>query len=456
MGGTRLRVLLVPDSTYWVLGTVAKSIVRFNPWVEGTIISGPVMDKLFAERPELMRNFDLVHFLCPYISKEWLPRLRDSVPCVTSHHHVTDWNLIKHNLEGDAIVAGSLEWREDVTARGAAAEDVFCVPYGVDAEQFKPWDAESRRRIRRRLGVKEGSTVVGFFAKKSSNDDDRKGTDVFIEALRALRDRVPNLTALIVGPGWQEMVTSFRASGIECIWLPFIRDYKGLTEMYAALDFYWVTSRIEGGPVTLLEAMSSEVCCVTTPVGLARDIVSDGVNAALVPFNDVKGFVERTVELARDEALRREMGRAARATILERMHVGVTMPKMSEAYVRACENFGRRRGAAPSARAEFAAVPNQAEVRGSEGVPLNGLPRSLHRWVGMEESLAWAEHLVLYQKERAAALRMIGRGWLSNPLSPQPLRVLLRRFMPRAVVSNIVRVKNGRRAAASGGGAPGV
>ena len=445
MGGTRLRVLLVPDSTYWVLGTVAKSIVRFNPSVEGTIVSGPVVDRLFAERPELVCNFDLVHFICPYASKEWLPRLRDFVPCVTSHHHVTDWGLVKHNLEGDAIVAGSLEWRQDVITRGAAAENVFCVPYGVDAEQFEAPDGESRRRIRRGMGVKEGSTVVGFFAKKSSNDDDRKGTDVFVEALKALREKVPNLTALIVGPGWKDMVRSFRAFGIDCIWFPFIRDYKGLTEMYAALDFYWVTSRVEGGPVTLLEAMSSEVCSVTTPVGLARDIVSDGVNAALVPFNDVKGFVERTAELARDEPLRREMGRSARATILERMHVRVTMPKVLEAYARACENFSRRRGAAPRAGVE---TTGRAEVTASAGVPLSGIPRSLHRRVRMEESLAWGEHLVLYQGERAAALRMIGRGWLSNPLSAQPLRVLLRRFMPGAVVSKIVRIKNGRRAAA--------
>jgi|ERR1044071_1748493 glycosyltransferase involved in cell wall biosynthesis len=440
-----LRVLLVPDSTYWVLGTIAKSIVRFNPSVEAAIVSGPVMDKLFGERPDLMRSFDLVHFLCPYVSKEWLPRLRDAVPCVTSHHHVTDWNLIKHNLEGDAVVAGSLEWWEDAIARGAAAENVFCVPYGVDAEQFKAPDGESRRRIRSKLGVKEGYTVVGFFAKKSSNDDDRKGTDVFIEALNALREKVPNLTALIVGPGWQEMVGAFRSSGINCIWFPFIRDYKGLAEMYAALDFYWVTSRVEGGPVTLLEAMSSEVCSVTTPVGLARDIVSDGVNAALVPFNDVNGFVERTVELARDKALRRKMGQSARATILERMHVGVTMPKVLEAYAHARVNFSRRRGVASRAGVENTC---RAEVTESEEVPLNGIPRSLHRRVRMEESLAWGEHLVLYQNERAAALKMIGRCWLSNPLSPQPLRVLLRRFMPRAVVSNIVRVKNGRRAAA--------
>src|SRR5689334_21237528 len=93
----RLRVLLVPDSVHWVTGTIAKSIAQYNSWIEATIASRVVIDVLLNERPELMRNFDLVHFLCPYASKEWLPRFRDFVPCVTSHHHVTNWELLKHN-----------------------------------------------------------------------------------------------------------------------------------------------------------------------------------------------------------------------------------------------------------------------------------------------------------------------------------------------------------------------
>src|ERR1700704_1519858 len=187
MSNARLRVLLVPDSTYWVTGTIAKSIARFNPWIDATIASGPVIDVVLNEQPELMRNFDLVHFTCPYASREWLPRFRDLVPCVTSHHHVTDWELLKHNLAGDAIIVGSPEWAEDLRARGGDLSKVFWVPYGVDAEQFKPATETERLAIRRKLGLATNATLVGFFGKNSSNDDDRKGIDIFTEALRALK-----------------------------------------------------------------------------------------------------------------------------------------------------------------------------------------------------------------------------------------------------------------------------
>jgi glycosyltransferase involved in cell wall biosynthesis len=197
----RLRVLLVPDSVYWITGTIAKSIARFNPWIEATIASGPVVDTILSEHPEWLGNFDLVHFVCPYASKQWLPRLQSLVPCVTSHPHVTDWELLKHNLEGDAIIVGSPEWKEDLCARGANPAKLFWVPYGVDSDQFTPVTDTERAAVRSKVGISQAATVVGFFGKNSSNDDDRKGIDVFTEAILRLKEKLPELTVLIVGPG---------------------------------------------------------------------------------------------------------------------------------------------------------------------------------------------------------------------------------------------------------------
>ena len=443
---SRLRVLLVPDSVYWVTGTIAKSIARFNPWIEATIASGPVIDIVFKEHPELMGNFDLVHFTCPYASKEWLPRFRDLVPCVTSHHHVTDWELIKHNLDGDAIIVGSPEWAEDLSERGADMRRVFYVPYGVDAEQFKPASDAERASIRNNLGIAAHATVVGFFGKNSSNDDDRKGIDVFTKAALGLHLRVPELAVLIVGPGWKELVSSLNSSGVRSIWLPFVRDLDGLAKMYHALDFYWVTARVEGGPVTLLEAMSSEICCLSSPAGLAREIVRDGQNAVLLPFNDPEGFAERAAALASDAVERKRLGRNARNTILAEMHVAVTAPLVREVYAWAFQNFTVRhqRSLTPNVRelaASVSVVDRVAEEQDNL-VPLKGFPSEVHRRVRMLETLAWSEHLILYHRQRAVALKLILQEWLANPLSLLPLRVLLRRLLPVSLVSGLVKLKN--------------
>jgi glycosyltransferase involved in cell wall biosynthesis len=454
MSNRRLRVLLVPDSTYWITGTIAKSIARFNPWIEATIASGPVIDQIFAEQPELMRNFDLVHFVCPYASKNWLPRFRDHVPCVTSHHHVTDWELIKHNLEGDAIIVGAPEWAEDVQGRGADPAKVFCVPYGVDAEQFTPAMGDVREAIRRRLGIAASATLIGFFGKNSSNDDDRKGIDVFTEALLSLKPKLPQLAVLIIGPGWNPLVNSLNAAGVRCIYFPFIPDLEGLAEMYRALDFYWVTARVEGGPVTLLEAMSTEVCCLTTAVGIAREIVRDGENAVLLPFNDAQSFVDKTCALSEDALERKRLGRKARATILAEMHVGLTALRVRDVYAKAFENFATRRNDLLSDKLQFvdasgseprAVATGSARQIKTDEVPLAGFPVAIHRRVRMLEGLAWSEHLILYHRQRVVALKMIMKEWARNPLSPLPARVLLRRFLPVSVVARVVKLKNRSR-----------
>ncbi len=446
MNGKRLRVLLVPDSPYWVTGTIAKSIARFNPWIEPTIASGPVIDALFAERPELIHNFDLVHFICPYASREWLPQFRDFVPCVTSHHHVSDWALLKHNLEGDAIVVGASEWSEDLQSRGADMSRVFVVPYGVDADAFRPPAEAERAVVRTRLKIPDGAIMVGFFGKNSSNDDDRKGIDVFIEALGDLNQRVRQLAVLIVGPGWKNLIGSLRASGVHSVWRPFITDPDELAKMYYALDFYWVTARVEGGPVPLLEAMSSEVCCLTTPVGIAREIVRDGQNALLLPFNDADAFAERTAALIRDPGERMRIGRAARQTILKEMHVGITTRRLREVYAKALSVAQARLSEQRFDMNTLDASAYELEDRSAfarNGIPLNGFPKEIHARVKMLEAMAWSEHLILYHRQRAAALKLITRSWMKNPFSLLPPRVILRRFMPMRIVKKIVRLKNG-------------
>jgi glycosyltransferase involved in cell wall biosynthesis len=424
---SRLRVLLVPDSIYWVTGTIAKSIAAANPNLDATIVSGPLLGDMFTDADVIADRFDLVHFICPYASRDWLPLLASKVPVVTSHHHVTSWDLIRHNVDGDAIVAGSQEWVNDLETRGADMSRVFRVPYGVDVDLFKPGTAAQKQAMRDRLGLSDAAPVIGFFAKRASNDDDRKGTDIFIRAVTMLHTELSDMGVLIVGPGWQDLVSQFRDEGIRCAWLPFVEDTNDVPPLYQALDFYWVTARVEGGPVPLLEAMSSEVCCLTTAVGLAREVVRDGVNAVLLPMNDAASFAAKTVELWRDDGQRQAMAHAGRETMMGEMRVEDMAQLVGPVYERAKENFIARN---PSAA---------ARKRGE------GLTRTERRKAAMLEALAWSENLVLYQNQRMAAAKLIFKAWADNPGSIEPPRVFLRRFLPEPVTRSVVKAKRSIR-----------
>ena len=424
----KLRVLLVPDSIHWITGTIAKSIVEHNAWIDGTIVSGPVLDVIAEANEELFSAFDVVHFLCPYASKKWLPVLRSRIACVTSHHHVSAWEAQQHNLDGDAIVVGSTQWADDIIARGASPDHVFCVPYGVDASQFVPATAESRSAVRRELAIPIDAMVVGFFAKRSSNELDRKGTDIFSDAIQRLSRELPKLAVLISGPGWHDFVGTLEANGVNCVWLPFVRDSVAMARMYHVLDFYWVTARVEGGPVTLLEAMSCGVCCITTRVGLARQIVVNEVNGVTVPFDDASAVVRRTVALVREPRARSAMGIEARHTILTTMDVRITTRKIRAVYASALKNLDDRLGTSGHR-------PNVSAPRGE-----TALPPELANKLAMFEQLEWAEALLL-QDQRMVALRIICETWLQNPRSSFPPRHLLRNLLPKSFVRAFVKMK---------------
>jgi glycosyltransferase involved in cell wall biosynthesis len=381
------RVLLVPDSIHWITGTLARAFVAHNSWLDGTIISGPVLDIVARENPGIFDSFDLVHFVCPYASRNWLPRLHDRLPTVTSHHHVSDtWELQQHNLEGDAIIVGSKQWADDVVERGAAPERVVCIPYGVDASRFVPPSPTERIAIRQSLGIAPNAIVVGFFAKRSSNERNRKGTDIFAAGVRELSKDLPELAVLIIGPGWDELVAELTAAGVTCVWEPFVRDTARMPAMYQALDFYWVTARVEGGPVTLLEAMSTGVCCISTPVGLAREIVDNGTNGILVAFDDSSAFARQTFAYARRPDQRATLGAHARETIRSVMDVPVTSQGVAKAYDVAIAHFANRAGAGHHVEAARSLAPP--------------LPASLLERIALLEQLAWAEALML-QGQRA-------------------------------------------------------
>jgi len=297
----------------------------------------------------------------------------------------------------------------------------------VDVELFKPGTAAQKNAMRDRLGLSDAAPVIGFFAKRASNDDDRKGTDIFIRAVTMLHTELSEMGVLIVGPGWQDLVSQFRDEGIKCAWLPFVEDSNDVPPLYHALDFYWVTARVEGGPVPLLEAMSSEVCCLTTAVGLAREVVHDGVNAVVLPMNDAASFVAKTVELWRDDGQRQAMAHAGRETMMGEMRVEYMAQLVGPVYERAKENFIARN---PSAA---------ARKRGE------GLTRTERRKAAMLEALAWSENLVLYQNQRMAAAKLIFKAWADNPGSIEPPRVFLRRFLPESVTRGVVKAKRSIR-----------
>jgi phosphatidyl-myo-inositol dimannoside synthase len=189
---------------------------------------------------------------------------------------------------------------------------------GVDVETFRP-DADGRA-VRARLGL-TGRPVVVCVSRLVA----RKGQDVLIEALPAIRRAVPDTALLLVGHGPYERDLRQRAErhGVaEHVVFAGGVAFADLPEHYAAGDVFAMPCRtrrrgfdVEGLGMVYLEASAVGLPVVAGDSGGAPEAVRAGETGYVVGGRDVAAVTDRVVTLLRDADLRRAMGTAGRAWV---------------------------------------------------------------------------------------------------------------------------------------------
>ncbi|TDP01602.1 glycosyltransferase family 4 protein [Flavobacterium sp. 245] len=93
---------------------------------------------------------------------------------------------------------------------------------------------------------------------------------------------------------------------------PFV---KNIEEKYLEYSIYAMTSRTEGFPMVLLEAMASGLPCIAydCPIG-PRTIITNAENGFLIPDNNIEMYVEKLSFLIENEEVRMKFGRDAKET----------------------------------------------------------------------------------------------------------------------------------------------
>jgi glycosyltransferase involved in cell wall biosynthesis len=120
--------------------------------------------------------------------------------------------------------------------------------------------------------------------------------------------------ALIVGdgPDRQEVEAEIRSLGLEeHVRLAGERD--DVPALLADSDLFVLSSRSEGLPVSVLEAMAAVLPVVASDVGGLRELVADSETGILVPPVDVPALAAALGRLVEDRELRRTLGAAGRA-----------------------------------------------------------------------------------------------------------------------------------------------
>lgn len=330
-----IRVLFIVDSLYWVIGNFAHQITKNNPEIQAVTCSQFAIRKTIKRFGPFPACFDVIHFL----RTKTIPEFWGSFPIVTTLHHFDPATNLAPFYQSDAVMTVSSQWQQYLIERGIPESHQALVPFGVDTNTFCPSKDETRLKFRKALNFPKDAFVLGFSSRRISNTNDRKGVTCFLQALKRLRQQLPKLATLIIGPGWQALSQKIRQQGIPCTQAPYEMTHEDVAKFYKAMDLFWVTSRVEGGPVPLLEAMASSIPCISTPVGAALDLINNNKNGFIVSFDSPGLFVDRSLQLAQDKALRNRMGEEARKTIVQKNQWSQVRGKLQKLYALAIKNF---------------------------------------------------------------------------------------------------------------------
>ena len=194
---------------------------------------------------------------------------------------------------------------------------VDVVLHGVGADRAAPHGvATARATARASLGLGPDEPVIGTVGNFTAKKDQA----TLLRAVARLGERLPAVRLVLVGSGpldadLRRLVTTLELDAN----VVFAGSRGDVPDLLPAFDVFALSSRFEGLPIALLEAMASGLPCVATTVGGIPEVITDGRDGLLVEPADPGGLADALSALLGDPTRRDEVGRhaARRATDFE-------------------------------------------------------------------------------------------------------------------------------------------
>lgn len=193
-----------------------------------------------------------------------------------------------------------------------------------------------RAEARAALDLPDDGFLIGWVGRVSAE----KGPDVLVAALARLAS--PWRAAVLGdGPERHELAARAAALGLSprLTWHGIVPN---AARLYTAFDVLVLSSRTEGTPITLLEAMAAGVPVVATSVGGIPDVVTPA-EALLVPPEDAGALANAIAAVRQDPAAATVRARAARARLAEAFAVEPWLSAYEDVYRAAQDRAGRGR-----------------------------------------------------------------------------------------------------------------
>jgi len=241
------------------------------------------------------------------------------VPVIASAIHSTGWpdsiNWLNRQLTGITdrfIGVASPHGKHLVEVEKFPAEKVTVIPNGIDTNRFRA-NLAWRSEIRSELNIADEKVVCGIVAALRPEKDHA----LFLRAAKKVADQLPDAHFLIVGDGpmRNEIETLRDKLGLRTK-VTLTGSRGDIPQLLAAMDLFALTSKNEASPVSILEAMSTQLPVIAPRVGSIPDAIDDQENGVVVEASDLDQTAAAMLGLMQDENRRQQFGQSAREKVM--------------------------------------------------------------------------------------------------------------------------------------------
>jgi len=291
----------------------------------------------------LQRNINLIHShdyksdFMAYLVRRWL--WRRPIKLVSTAHA---WVIIGARGElyrhldlllmrrFDQLIAVSHATKSEILAAHVPEAKIAVIHNAIDTDEW------SRGRVaadfRKELGFDSIGPVIGYVGRIMPEKD----LVTWIQTAARVAAVYPEARFVLVGEGRNvrtqaQLEQLARALGIgDRVVFPGYRE--DLLSVYTAFDVFLLTSRREGLPNSVLEAMALRLPVVTTDVAGTKELVLDGRTGFVCLQGDVEGLSQSVIKLLSNENLRLSMGEAGRTRVEQEFSFAHRLQKIEALY----------------------------------------------------------------------------------------------------------------------------
>jgi len=198
---------------------------------------------------------------------------------------------------------------------------------GINLKRFNP-DLKFKD-LRREFGFSDSDFVVSFVARCTL----QKNPIDFLKAIKTAHEKNSRIKGLFVGEGDMDVEVDRFIGDNQMHDYVFRSAFRtDVPDLLNCMDVYCLPSLWEGLSIALLEAMAMGKAIIATPTDGTKELIIDGKNGLVVPFNDVQAIVDAFDRFCQDRALMSQCSDEARKFVAERFNAQRVADSVSEIY----------------------------------------------------------------------------------------------------------------------------